>query len=225
MIRLVLADDQELVREGLRTILGSEPDLEVVGEAADGDEAVRQARLLRPDLVVIDVRMPGTDGLQATRTLLEANGWRPRVLVLTTFDLDEYVFEALRAGASGFALKSAPRHQLVAAIRMAAEGDLALAPAVTRRLVERFGATEVRPTLPATLTVREAEVLELVARGLSNAEIAAHLHLATTTVKTHLSSLLLKLRVRDRIQLVITAYEHGIVAPGADRPDRSGRPS
>jgi DNA-binding NarL/FixJ family response regulator len=219
VIGLLLADDQELVREGLRTIFDAEPDLEVVGEAADGEQAVRQARLLRPDLVVIDVRMPGTDGLQATRTLLDHSGWRPRVLVLTTFDLDEYVFEALRAGASGFALKSAPRHQLVAAVRTAAEGELVLAPAVARRLVERHGAMPPPRPLPADLTARETEVLELVARGLSNAEIAHHLHLATTTVKTHLSSLLTKFRVRDRIQLVITAYEHGIVQPGGTRPD------
>ncbi len=217
MIRLLLADDQELVREGLRTIFGSEPDLEVVGEAADGDEAVRQARLLRPDLVVIDVRMPRADGLQATRTLLGNSGWRPRVLVLTTFDLDEYVFEALRAGASGFALKSAPRHQLVAAIRTAAEGDLALAPAVVQRLVERFGASTPSRPLAAELTAREAEVLGLVSRGLSNAEIADELYLATTTVKTHLSSLLSKLQVRDRTQLVIAAYEHGIVQPRGPR--------
>jgi DNA-binding NarL/FixJ family response regulator len=219
VIRLLLADDQELVREGLRTIFESESDLEVIGEAADGEQAVRQARLLRPDLVVIDVRMPQTDGLQATRTLLDTNGWRPRVLVLTTFDLDEYVFEALRAGASGFALKSAPRHQLVAAVRTAAGGELALAPAVTQRLIERYGAAPPNRSLPADLTAREAEVLEFVARGLSNAEIAAELHLATTTVKTHLSSLLAKLQVRDRIQLVITAYEHGIVQPGGTRPD------
>jgi DNA-binding NarL/FixJ family response regulator len=219
VIRLLLADDQELVREGLRTIFESESDLEVIGEAADGEQAVRQARLLRPDLVVIDVRMPETDGLQATRTLLDTNGWRPRVLVLTTFDLDEYVFEALRAGASGFALKSAPRHQLVAAVRTAADGELVLAPAVTQRLIERYGATPPNRSLPADLTAREAEVLELVARGLSNAEIANQLHLATTTVKTHLSSLLAKLQVRDRIQLVITAYEYGIVHPGGTRPD------
>jgi DNA-binding NarL/FixJ family response regulator len=219
VIRLLLADDQELVREGLRTIFESESDLEVIGEAADGEQAVQQARLLRPDLVVIDVRMPETDGLQATRTLLDTNGWRPRVLVLTTFDLDEYVFEALRAGASGFALKSAPRHQLVAAVRTAADGELALAPAVTQRLIERFGAAPRNRSLPAELTARESEVLELVARGLSNAEIADQLHLATTTVKTHLSSLLAKLQVRDRIQLVITAYEHGIVQPGGTRPD------
>lgn len=220
MIRVLLVDDQELVREGLRTILETEPDLEVVGEAADGEDAVRQARLLRPDLVVIDVRMPGVDGLQATRTLLDTNGWRPRVLVLTTFDLDEYVFEALRAGASGFALKSSPRHQLVAAVRTAADGDMALAPAVTRRLVERLGSPRTSPDVPVGLTARETEVLELVARGMSNAEIAAELHLATTTVKTHLSGLLSKLQVRDRVQLVITAYEHGIVAPGDQGPVR-----
>ncbi|MFA9431145.1 response regulator [Egicoccus sp. AB-alg2] len=217
MIRLLLVDDQELVREGLRTILDAEADLEVIGEAGDGDEAVRQARLLRPDLVIVDVRMPGTDGLEATRTLLDTKGWRPRVLVLTTFDLDEYVFEALRAGASGFALKSAPRHQLVAAVRTAADGDLVLAPAVTRRLVDRFGSPQPRRPLPAELTNREAEVLQLVARGLSNAEIGRELHLATTTVKTHLSALLTKLRVRDRVQLVIAAYEHGVVEPGPDR--------
>jgi DNA-binding NarL/FixJ family response regulator len=219
VIRLLLADDQELIREGLRTILESESDLEIIGEAADGEQAIRQARLLHPDLVVIDVRMPETDGLQATRTLLDTNGWRPRVLVLTTFDLDEYVFEALRAGASGFALKSAPRHQLVAAVRMAADGELALAPSVTQRLIERYGARPPHRSLPADLTAREAEVLELVARGLSNAEIATELHVATTTVKTHLSGLRAKLQVRDRIQLVITAYEYGIVQPGGTRPD------
>lgn len=211
MIRVVLADDQELVREGLRTILQAEGDIEVVGEAGDGDEAVRLTRLRRPDVVVMDVQMPGTDGLAATRTLVDT-GSEARVLVLTTFDLDEYVYEAMQAGASGFVLKTAPRHQLLAAVRTVADGDVLLAPSVTRRLIERF----VRPAESSAaelrrLTDREREVLTLVGEGLTNAEIAAALHLAQTTVKTHIGALLSKLGARDRVQLVITAYRAGLV--------------
>lgn len=217
MIDIVLADDQDLVREGLRTILTSEHDIQVVGEADNGHDAIREARRRRPDVVVMDVRMPRVDGIEATRQLLDTTGPTPKVLVLTTFDLDEYVYAALRAGASGFALKSAPRHQLIAAVRTVADGDLVLAPAITARLVERFAdpaTSEADVAAVRTrLSARELEVFILVARGLTNAEIAAELHLATTTVKTHLSSLLTKLGRRDRVQLVITAYEYGLVRP------------
>jgi DNA-binding NarL/FixJ family response regulator len=212
VIRVLLADDQDLVREGLRTIIHTQEDMEVIAEASNGKEAVRLARQHRPDVAVMDVRMPELDGIQATRQLTRGDG--PRVLVLTTFDLDEYVYEAMRAGATGFALKSAPRHQLLAAIRAAADGDVLLAPAVTRRLIERFVAdtpgTEP-PAALARLSAREAEVLRLVARGLSNAELAAELHLAETTVKTHVSAVLTKLGLRDRVQAVVYAYEHGLI--------------
>jgi DNA-binding NarL/FixJ family response regulator len=214
VISVLLADDQELVRDGLRTIIDTQEDMEVVAEAGDGREAVRLARLRRPDVVVMDVRMPDLDGIEATRQLARSDG--PRVLVLTTFDLDEYVYEAMRAGATGFALKSAPRHQLLAAIRAAADGDVLLAPAVTRRLVERFVTTPGTdpPAALARLSAREDEVLRLVARGMSNAELAEELHLAETTVKTHVSAVLAKLGLRDRVQAVVYAYEHGLVRRG-----------
>jgi DNA-binding NarL/FixJ family response regulator len=214
VISVLLADDQELVRDGLRTIIDTQEDMEVVAEAGDGREAVRLARLRRPDVVVMDVRMPELDGIEATRQLARSDG--PRVLVLTTFDLDEYVYEAMRAGATGFALKSAPRHQLLAAIRAAADGDVLLAPAVTRRLVERFVTTPGTdpPAALARLSAREDEVLRLVARGMSNAELAEELHLAETTVKTHVSAVLAKLGLRDRVQAVVYAYEHGLVRRG-----------
>jgi DNA-binding NarL/FixJ family response regulator len=214
VIAVLLADDQELVREGLRTIIDTQDDMTVVGEAANGREAVRLARRHRPDVVVMDVRMPELDGIEATRQLTRAEG--PRVLVLTTFDLDEYVYEAMRAGATGFLLKSAPRHQLLSAIRTAAAGDALLAPEVTRRLIERFVAAPgvgPRPELER-LSGREQEVLRLLARGLSNAELAAELYLAETTVKTHVSAVLTKLGLRDRVQAVVYAYESGLVRAG-----------
>ena len=218
MTTVLVVDDQELVREGLRLVLEAEPDLEVVGEAGDGDAAVREALRLRPDVVLMDVRMPGTDGLTATRRLLGDGRPGPKVLVLTTFDLDEYVFEALRAGASGFLLKSSPRRHLVHAVRSVAEGDALLDPALTRRLVEDFvhrpPPTAGRPAALRGLTDREAEVLALVARGLSNAEIAARLVLGETTVKTHVGSVFAKLGLRDRAQAVVVAYECGLVRPG-----------
>ena len=216
MIRVLIADDQELVRTGFRLILDLEPDMEVVGEAADGADCVRLAAREDPDVVLMDVRMPRLDGIAATRELT-ATGSRARVLVLTTFDLDEYVYEALRAGAAGFLLKDAPREQLVGAIRQAAAGDALLAPAVTRRLVERFvGAGPVDQALRArvdALSAREREVLALVARGMSNAEIARALFIGDATVKTHIARMLAKLGVRDRVQAVVLAYESRFVAP------------
>lgn len=217
MIRVLLADDQELVRAGFRLILDLEPDIEVVGEAADGQECLRMVGGVRPDVVLMDIRMPRLDGIEATRRIAAAGG--PRVLVLTTFDLDQYVFEAMRAGASGFLLKDVPRHQLVTAVRVVAEGDTLLAPAITQRLVQRF----LRLPAPSTgvpeqvraLSDREREVFALVARGLSNAEIAAQLVLGEATVKTHVARVLAKLALRDRVQAVILAYESGFVQPGS----------
>jgi DNA-binding NarL/FixJ family response regulator len=214
VIRVLLADDQGLVRAGFRMILRAEPDVEVVGEAADGREAVELARDLRPDVVLMDIRMPALDGIDATRkvTALEP---APRVLVLTTFDLDEYVYESLRAGASAFLLKDAPEHQLVAAVRVVAEGGSLFAPSVTRRLIEEFArpAASSPPAL-AELTAREQEVLRLVARGRSNAEIAAELVVSEHTAKTHVASILQKLDLRNRVQAVVLAYESGLVRPG-----------
>jgi DNA-binding NarL/FixJ family response regulator len=218
MVKVLLADDQELVRTGFRMILRAEPDLEVVGEAADGDEAVALAARLRPDVVPMDIRMPRLDGLAATRKVLALPATQTRVLILTTFDQDEYVFEALRAGASGFMLKTAPADQLVAGVREVAAGEALLAPTITRRLIERFAQTlEPDPVPPRgydELTAREREVLLLVARGLSNAEIAAELVVESSTVKTHVASLLGKLRVRDRVGAVVLAYESGLVGRG-----------
>jgi DNA-binding NarL/FixJ family response regulator len=216
-IRVVIADDQQLVRAGFTMILDSEEDIEVVGEAADGSEAVREVQRLRPDVVLMDIRMPELDGIEATRRLAEGES-SPRILILTTFDLDEYVYEALRAGASGFLLKDTPPEQLVDAIRVVAGGDALLAPSVTKRVIEEFVAGK-RPTAPPPrgldeLTAREAEVLGLVARGLSNAEIARELWVSETTVKTHVARLLMKLGLRDRVQAVVLAYEHGVVVPG-----------
>jgi DNA-binding NarL/FixJ family response regulator len=215
-IRVLVADDQALVRAGFRQLLEREADLEVVGEAADGVEAVELARRLRPDVVVMDIRMPNLDGLEATRRLLSGSS-TPRVLVLTTFDLDEYVFDALRAGASGFLLKDAAPEELVSAVRLVARGDALLAPSITRRVIEQF----VRAATPVPaqagvdeLTPREREVLLLVARGLSNAEIAKELFLTAGTVKTHVAHILRKLDARDRVQAVITAYESGLVVRG-----------
>jgi DNA-binding NarL/FixJ family response regulator len=217
VIRIVLADDQQLVRSGFRMILRADPGLEVVGEASDGVEAVSLARELRPDVVLMDVRMPRVDGIEATRQIgTSAEG--PRVLVLTTFDLDEYVFAALRAGASGFLLKDAPEEQLLAAIRIVADGGSLFAPTVSRRLIERFAALDGDAATPPdldALTAREVEVLRLLARGRSNAEIAAELVVSEHTVKTHVARVLGKLGLRDRIQAVILAYESGLVRPGA----------
>jgi DNA-binding NarL/FixJ family response regulator len=216
VIRVLLADDQALVRAGFRMILKGEPGLEVVGEAGDGRVAVEQAAAFRPDVVLMDIRMPGLDGIEATRQITGGDGG-PHVLVLTTFDLDEYVYASLRAGASGFLLKDAREQQLLAAIRVVADGGSLFAPSVTRRLIERF--VEPRPVPAATaslerLTAREREVLRLVARGLSNAEIAAELFVSEHTTKTHVASLLGKLGLRNRVQAVVLAYESGVVRPG-----------
>jgi DNA-binding NarL/FixJ family response regulator len=212
-IRVLLADDQKLVRGGFRMILRAEPGIDVVGEAADGAEAVALARELDPDVVLMDVRMPNMDGIEATRRIIDGSEDAPRVLVLTTFDLDEYVYEALRAGASGFLLKDAPEEQLVSGIRIVAEGGSLFAPAVTRRLIERFAAAAPQQPPPALaeLTPRELEVLRLLARGLSNAEIAAELVFSDHTAKTHVAHILNKLDLRDRVQAVVLAYESGIV--------------
>jgi DNA-binding NarL/FixJ family response regulator len=215
VIRVVVVDDQGLVRAGLVSILATQPDLEVVGEASDGDEALRVVRDTEPDVVLMDVRMPGTDGIEATRQLASESC---RILMLTTFDLDEYVYAAMKAGASGFLLKDAPPELLIEAVRAAARGDALLAPAITRRLVEEFvrrpapGVT--RPEQLDRLTARETEVLAEVARGLSNAQIAERLFLSEATVKTHVTRTLTKLRLRDRAQAVVLAYESGLVRPG-----------
>jgi DNA-binding NarL/FixJ family response regulator len=215
VIRVLLVDDQALVRAGFRMILKAEPGIEVVGEASDGAEAVTLARELEPDVVLMDIRMPDFDGIEATRRIVDREE-APRVLVLTTFDLDEYVYEALRAGASGFLLKDAPEEQLVAGIRIVADGGSLFAPQVTRRLIERFARSHETTAPPALdeLTPRELEVLRLVARGLSNAEIAATLVVSEHTVKTHVARLLQKLDLRDRVQAVVLAYETGVVQPG-----------
>jgi DNA-binding NarL/FixJ family response regulator len=216
MISVLLADDQELVRSGFRLILDLADGIEVVGEAADGHEAVRLAKELQPDVVLMDVRMPELDGIEATRRLRQA-GIETRVLVLTTFDLDEYVYAAIRAGASGFLLKDAPREQLVTAVRTIARGEALLAPPITQRLIERFvtrpAPTEAAPSL-AELSPRELEVLRLLARGLSNAEIAGELIVGEATVKTHVAHILRKLGLRDRVQAVVLAYESGLVEAG-----------
>jgi len=212
VIRVVLADDQPLVRTGLRMILAAEPDIEVIGEAEDGAAAIARCAELTPDVVLMDVRMPGVDGIQATRTVTAVPD-PPRVLVLTTFDLDEFVYDALRAGASGFLLKDAPEERLTAAIRVVADGGSMFAPSVTRRLIEEFARQEPRREQRDLrgLTAREHEVLLLVARGLSNAEIAGTLYVTENTVKTHVARLLMKLQVRDRVQAVVLAYELGLV--------------
>jgi len=217
VIRIVIADDQGMVRAGFRSLLEGEPDIEVVGEAADGEQAIAGVRRLQPDVVLMDIRMPALDGLEATRRLV-AEGEAARILVLTTFDLDEYVFDALRAGASGFLLKDATAEELLSAVRLLAQGDALLAPAVTRRVIEAFGrlpaSNETVAERLAELSAREIEVLRLLARGCSNAEIARELVVSEATVKTHVSSVLAKLRLRDRIQAVIFAYESGLVVPG-----------
>jgi DNA-binding NarL/FixJ family response regulator len=216
-IKVVVADDQELVRAGFCVILDTADGITVVGEAATGAEAVAQAERLRPDVVLMDVRMPEMDGLEATR-LITATSPAPKVVMLTTFDLDDYVYAALRAGASGFLLKDSPRADLIAAVRAAAGGDALLAPSVTRRLIEAFARrpaeTSPSPAQLASVTARERDVLMLMARGRSNAEIAAALVVSEATVKTHVGSLLAKLGLRDRVQAVILAYETGLIVPG-----------
>jgi DNA-binding NarL/FixJ family response regulator len=217
-ITVLLADDEAMVRGGFRMILESEEGIEVVGEADDGDRAVRETQRLRPDVVVMDVQMPGMDGVAATREILARLDDPPRVLVVTTFDVDEYVYEALRAGASGFLLKNSPPEELARAIRVVAAGEALLAPSVTRRLIEDVASRPRAPSAPpaafAELTEREREVLVLVARGLSNAEIAERIVVSLGTVKTHVARLLMKLGLRDRVQAVVLAYESGLVTPG-----------
>src|SRR3954463_10748963 len=238
-IRVLLVDDQALVRAGFRMILDAEEDIEVVGEAADGEQAVSSAARFNPDVILMDVRMPNMDGIEATRRIVsaETNGAgvvsgsaedadpaldRPRVLMLTTFELDEYVYESLRAGASGFLLKDVPADQLVAGIRVVAEGEALLAPSVTKRLIQDFSAARAAKAIqdnpPAgldELTTREMEVFKLISRGMSNHEIATELGVGETTVKTHVARILMKLGLRDRVQAVVLAYESGLVQPGA----------
>jgi DNA-binding NarL/FixJ family response regulator len=216
-VRVLVADDQSLVRAGFVKLLEPEAGLMVVGEAGDGREAVEAAARVRPDVVLMDIRMPRMDGIEATRRI-RAGTSGARVLILTTYDLDEYVFDALKAGASGFLLKDAPADQLIAGIALVAAGDALLAPAVTRRLIEEFARRPVpRPEGPeelAALTAREREILTLIAGGLTNGEIAAHLVLGESTVKTHVGNILMKLDLRDRVQAVVLAYETGLVTPG-----------
>src|SRR3954462_11010698 len=236
-IRVLLVDDQALVRAGFRMILDAEEDIEVIGEAADGAQAVSSAARFNPDVILMDVRMPHMDGIEATRKIVSADGDgagaagsedadpaldRPRVLMLTTFELDEYVYESLRAGASGFLLKDVPADQLVAGIRVVAEGEALLAPSVTKRLISDFSAARAAKAMeeppPAgldELTTREMEVFKLIARGMSNSEIASELVVSETTVKTHVARILMKLGLRDRVQAVVLAYESGLVQPGS----------
>lgn len=216
MIRVLLVDDQHLVRSGFRMILEGETDIAVVGEGADGVEGVRLAKTEQPDVVLMDIQMPNMDGLEATTTITALPD-PPRVIILTTFEQDDYVFSALRNGASGFLLKNAPPDQLIDAVRVVAGGESLLAPSVTRRIIEEFArrpAAQRPPILADPLTEREMEVLRLVARGRSNAEIAEELYVGEATVKTHVSNVLLKLGIRDRVQAVVWAYEHGITLPG-----------
>jgi DNA-binding NarL/FixJ family response regulator len=229
-IGIVVADDHEVVRAGFAALLATQPDFSVLGTAADGAEAVRVCRELRPDVVLMDVRMPGTDGIEATRQLIgepsapaDGRAWMPKVLILTTFDLDEYVFDALRAGASGFLLKDATAERLFDAVRVVAAGEALLAPSVTRRLIADF-ARQPRPDQPPppaldALTQRETEVLRLIARGLSNAEISDTLVIAGQTTKTYVGRILAKLHLRDRAQAVVVAYETGLVTPGVSSQD------
>jgi DNA-binding NarL/FixJ family response regulator len=217
-IRLLIADDQSLVRAGFRLVLENHADLEVIGEASNGEEAINGARRLDPDVVLMDIRMPVLDGIAATRAITKERS--ARVLILTTYDLDEYVYDALQAGASGFLLKDTPPEQLVEGIRAVAAGEALLAPTVTRRLIEEFArigpSRRARPAELDELTPRELEVLGLVARGMSNAEIADALVLSGTTVKTHVTRVLMKLGLRDRVQAVVLAYESGLVTPGRE---------
>lgn len=216
--RILIVDDQALVRAGFRLVLESQPDFEVVGEAADGEEAVATALKLRPDVVLMDVRMPRLDGLEATRRIVESGARDCRIIMLTTFDLDEYVYSALRAGACGFLLKDVRPDQLIAAVRHVGAGDALLAPSITRRLIERYAVRPVPLSLKReveSLTEREAEVLRLMARGLGNQEIARKLFLGEATIKTHVAHILDKLRVDNRVQAVVAAYESGLVTVGA----------
>ena len=217
MIRVLLVDDQSMLRLGFRLILDAEDGIGVVGEAGDGATAVSMSAALRPDVVLMDVRMPGMDGIAATAAIVAAHP-DSRVLILTTFDLDEYVLAGLRAGASGFLLKDVPPEQLVAGIRVVAEGEALLSPSITRRLIQEFASATPSPPEPPAglgeLTARELEVFKLVARGLSNAEIAAELVVSETTVKTHVARVLMKLGIRDRVQAVVLAYECGVAVPG-----------
>lgn len=217
---VLIVDDQEMVRAGLRMIIDAQGDLRVVGEASEGTEAIEAVARLRPDVVLMDIRMPGIDGIEATKRIMGKSDNRPKVIVLTTFDLDEYVVEAIRAGASGFLLKDAPPSLLTDGIRVVARGDALLSPSVTRRLINRYIGTDIHlgsevSRAIGTLTEREREVLEAMAAGLSNEEIAERLYIGETTVKTHVSNVLAKLHLRDRIQAVVFAYESGIVRPGA----------
>jgi DNA-binding NarL/FixJ family response regulator len=226
-VRIVVADDHEVVRAGFAELLDTRPDFTVVGTASDGAEAVRLCRELHPDVVLMDVRMPGMDGIEATRQLADSGRTGPRVIILTTFDLDEYVYEALRAGASGFLLKDVTAERLFDAVRVVADGEALLAPGITRRLIAEFAALrrrsdrdtggELAPAGLGMLTTRETQVLRLVAEGLSNAEIARRLVVNEETVKTHVSRVLRKLGLRDRTQAVVTAYESGLVVPHAQR--------
>ncbi len=215
-LRVVIADDQALVRAGFRLILEEVGGFQVVGEAADGEQAIAAVRRHRPDLVLMDVRMPNLDGIEATRRIVSA-GASCRIVILTTFDLDEHVFAALRAGASGFLLKDVSPEQLVASLRMLAAGESLLAPSITRRLIERFAAPDAGPAASqvlSTLTEREREVLVLIARGLNNDELAAELRIGESTIKTHVGRVLAKLELRDRVQAVVFAYENGLIRPG-----------
>jgi DNA-binding NarL/FixJ family response regulator len=217
-VRVVIADDQELVRTGFRVILDSESGIEVVGEVGDGKQAVEISHRLAPDVVLMDIRMPVLDGLEATRRVVTDPDAAPRVLILTTFDLDEYVYEALRSGASGFLLKDGPAEQLISAVRVVARGDALLAPRITRRLISEFASrphSATRSERLKVLTERELEVLKLIARGLSNTEIAGELYVAETTVRTHVGRVLTKLGLRDRTQAVVLAYETGLIQPNA----------
>ena len=217
MIRVLLVDDEDLIRAGLELILSAEEDLTVVGQAGSGAEAVQVAAGCRPDVVLLDIRMPGMDGIEAARRILATRPAPPRVIMLTTFDLDEYVLEAFRAGASGFLLKDAPRARIIDGIRSVASGEALLAPSITRRLIERFaasGGSIRRPRGLDELTPREAEVLALIARGLSNSDIARQLFLSESTVKTHVGRVLAKLELTDRVQAVVLAYEAGVIVPG-----------
>jgi DNA-binding NarL/FixJ family response regulator len=219
-VRVLIADDQALVRAGFKMILEAEPEIQVIGEAEDGVEAVEMIKRLKPDVALMDIRMPRLNGLEATRQIVNGGGDSPtRVLMLTTFDLNEYVYEALRAGASGFLLKDVPAEQLIAGIQVVARGEALLAPSITRRLIEEFAKNApVERTPPKEieeLTARELEVFGLVSRGMSNAEIAAELIVSETTVKTHVARILMKLHLRDRVQAVVYAYESGLSQPGA----------
>jgi DNA-binding NarL/FixJ family response regulator len=219
-VRVVIADDQALVRAGFKMILEAEPEIDVVGEAEDGVEAVELIKQLKPDVALMDIRMPRLNGLEATREIVNGGTDAPtRVLMLTTFDLNEYVYEALRAGASGFLLKDVPADQLVAGIQVVARGEALLAPSITRRLIEEFARNQPIDRTPPKevdeLTAREMEVFKLIARGMSNAEVAAELIVSETTVKTHVARILMKLHLRDRVQAVVYAYESGLIQPGA----------